>query len=329
MKIVALEEHFATAEVMQGWKSVDPRWSDLALKPSTEGEGARRLLDLGAERLDAMNEAGIDVAVLSLTTPGVQNLDAEVAVDLARSCNDHLAAAVHTTPERFQGFATLPTPSPDRAAKELGRCIRELGLHGAMLHGRTRDRNLSEQEFWPIFEAAEALRVPLYLHPQSPQQGVLDAYYKGFGEDIDSLFARAGIGWHYETGIQIIRMILAGVFDRFPNLTIVTGHWGEVVLFYLDRADMLSGAAKLPRTISEYFRQHVYVTPSGLFSHRYLNWALEVLGAQHILFATDYPFAHAAPGSARNFIATAQLSERDCNRISSENWDRLCSKIVR
>ena len=120
MKIIALEEHFATAEVMQGWKSVDPRWSDLALKPSTEGEDARRLLDLGAERLDAMNEAGIDVAVLSLTTPGVQNLDAEVAVDLARSSNDHLAAAVHTTPERFQGFATLPTPSPGPCGEGVG-----------------------------------------------------------------------------------------------------------------------------------------------------------------------------------------------------------------
>jgi predicted TIM-barrel fold metal-dependent hydrolase len=119
-----------------------------------------------------------------------------------------------------------------------------------MLHGRRRDRNLSEQEFWPIFEAAEALQVPLYLHPQSPQQAVLNAYYKGFGEEIDSLFARAGIGWHYETGIQIIRMILAGVFDRFPNLTIVTGHWGEVVLSYLDRADMLSGTAKLPDATS-------------------------------------------------------------------------------
>jgi len=177
------------------WKSVDPRWRDLALKPSTEGEGTRRLLDLGAQRLDAMDEAGIDVAVLSLTTPGVQNLDAEVAVDLAQSSNDHLAAAVHTAPERFQGFATLPTPSPDRAAKELERCIQELSLHGAMLHGRTRDRNLSEQEFWPIFEAAEALRAPLYLHPQSPQQGVLDAYYRGFGEEIDSLFACPGIGW--------------------------------------------------------------------------------------------------------------------------------------
>jgi predicted TIM-barrel fold metal-dependent hydrolase len=329
MKIVALEEHFAPLEVMDAWKSVDPGWRDLALKATTEGEGARRLLDFGADRLASMDEAGIDVAVLSLTTPGVQNLDAEVAVDLARSSNDHLAAAVQTMPERFQGFATLPTPSPERAAKELARCIQELGLHGAMLHGRTRDRNLSEQEFWPIFEAAEALRVPLYLHPQSPQQGVLDAYYKGFGEEIDSLFARAGIGWHYETGIQIIRMILAGVFDRFPDLNILTGHWGEVVLFYLDRADMLSGAARLPRSISEYFRQHVYVTPSGLFSHRYLHWALEMLGAEHILVATDYPFARAARGSARNFLATAQLSERDRNRTAWENWDRHCSKIVR
>jgi len=114
----------------------------------------------------------------------------------------------------------------------------------------------SEQEFWPIFEAGEALRAHSTCTPQSPQQGVLDAYYKGFGEDIDSLFAGPGIGWHYETGIQIIRMILAGVFDRFPNLTIVTGHWGEVVLFYLERADILSAAAKLPRSISEYFRQH-------------------------------------------------------------------------
>jgi len=143
VKIVALEEHFATAEVMQGWKSVDPSWSDLVLKPSAEREGARRLLDFGAERLDAMNEAGIDVAVLSLTTPGVQNLDAEVAVDLARSSNDHLAAAVHTTPERFQGFATLPTPSPDRA-------------------NQTFPSNLFPP-YWPVFSAQYSGAVAAHL----------------------------------------------------------------------------------------------------------------------------------------------------------------------
>ncbi len=106
-----------------------------------------------------------------------------------------------------------------------------LGFNGAMLHGRTRDRNLSDEEFWPIFEVANALRAPLYLHPQSPQQGVLDAYYTGFGPATDALFARPGIGWHYEAGMQIVRLVLAGVFDRFPNLQIITGHWGEVVLF--------------------------------------------------------------------------------------------------
>jgi hypothetical protein len=329
MKIVGLEEHFATAEVMEAWQTVEPRWRDLAMKSSIEGEGAQRLLDLGPERLAAMDEAGIDVAVLSLTTPGVQNLDADIAVSLARASNDRLADAVRSRPDRLQGFATLPTPAPQSAAKELERAVRELGLQGAMLHGRTRDRNLSDQEFWPIFEAADALRAPLYLHPQSPQQGVLDAYYAGFGDQLESLFARPAIGWHYETGIQILRLILAGVFDRFPELQIITGHWGEVMLFYLDRIDMLSGAAKLPRKISEYVQQHVSVTASGILSQRYLRWTLEVLGPERILFATDYPFAHAAPGAARSFLEAAELSDVARFNIASANWERLCSKIRR
>ncbi len=329
MKIIGLEEHFATAEIMEAWMRVDPRWSDLALKPSTEGEGANRLLDLGPARIAAMDEAGLDVAVLSLTTPGVQNIDADLAVSLARNANDALAAAVRAHPDRLQGFATLPTPAPQQAAKELDRAVRELGLHGAMLHGRTRDRNLSDQEFWPIFEAADALRAPLYLHPQSPQKGVLDAYYAGLGGELESLFARPGIGWHYEAGIQIIRLILAGVFDRFPNLQIVTGHWGEVVLFYLDRLDLLSTPAKLPRKISEYVQQHLSVTASGIYSQRYLQWSLEVLGPDRILFATDYPFGRAANGAARAFLESANLTEADRLKIASGNWENLCAQIRR
>ena len=329
MRIVGLEEHFVTAEVMQAWKSVEPQWRDLAIKEATEGESAKRLLDFGAMRLAAMDDAGIDVAVLSLTTPGVQNLDSNTAVALARSSNDLLATAVHLRPDRFQGFATLPTPAPQVAAKELERSMHELGLHGAMLHGRTRDLNLSEPRFWPIFEVAEALRVPLYLHPQSPQHGVFDAYYAGFSDEVESLFARAAIGWHYETGVQILRMILKGVFDRFPGLQIITGHWGEVFLFYLDRVDILSGAAKLPRKISEYVRQHVYVTASGIFSQRYLQWSLEVLGANHILFATDYPFAPTSKDAARKFLNAAQVSDEDREKIASGNWEQLCAKICR
>lgn len=325
MKIVGLEEHFATEEVLEAWQKVDPRWQDLAIRSSLSGDKAERLLDFGALRLAAMDDAGIDIAVLSLTTPGVQNLDPSTAVELARSANDQLANAIRSRPDRFQGFATLPTPSPQIAAKELERAVRELGLHGAMLHGRTRDRNLSDPEFWPIFEAADALRTPLYLHPQSPQQSVLDTYYSGLGTEIDALFARPGIGWHYETGIQIVRLILAGVFDRFPSLQIVTGHWGEVVLFYLDRLDLVSTPAKLPRKISEYFQQQVSVTASGILSQRYLRWALEVLGPERILFATDYPYASLPHGGAREFLQAADLSEADRTKICSGNWEALCA----
>jgi predicted TIM-barrel fold metal-dependent hydrolase len=329
MKIVALEEHFVTAEVTDAWQTVDLPWRDLALRGALAGDIPARLLEFGPRRLAAMDDAGVDVAVLSLTSPGVQNLDPELAVRLARDANDRLAEAVRAQPDRFQGFATLPTPSPEIAAKELDRAVRELGFNGAMLHGRTRDRNLSDHEFWPIFEAADALRAPLYLHPQSPQQGVLDAYYNGFGDEIDALFGRPGIGWHYETGIQILRMILAGVFDRFPNLQIITGHWGEVVLFYLERIDLLHRAVKLPRKISEYFQQNVSVTASGVFSQRYLRWSLEVLGPDRIMFATDYPYGRMASGAAREFLEAAEIGEADREKIASGNWERLCGDIRR
>jgi len=327
VKIVALEEHFATKEVVEAWEKVDPRWQDLAMKGSLSADKAERLLDFGPRRLAAMDDAGIDVAVLSLTTPGVQNLDPSTAVELARSANDQLASVVRSQPDRYQGFATLPTPNPQSAAKELERSVRELGLKGAMLHGRTRDRNLSDKEFWPVFEAADALRTPLYIHPQSPQQGVLDACYSGFGTEIDALFARPAIGWHYEAGIQIVRLVLSGVFDRFPNLQIVTGHWGEVVLFYLDRIDLITAPARLPRRISEYFQQHVSVTASGILSQRYLRWAVEVLGPDRILFSADYPYASLPQGGARTFLEAARLSDQDRNKIASGNWEALSAPV--
>ena len=161
MRIVGLEEHFVTAGVLNAWQSVDPQWQDLALKPSSEGDSGRRLPDFGAGRLAAMDAAGIDVQVLSLTTPGVQNLAPGVAVPLARWSNDRVAAAVRDQPDRFQGFATLPTSDPKQAARELERAVRELGLNGAMVFGRTRQRNLDHLNFWPILERAAALKAPL------------------------------------------------------------------------------------------------------------------------------------------------------------------------
>jgi predicted TIM-barrel fold metal-dependent hydrolase len=243
--------------------------------------------------------------------------------------NDRLAAAIREQPDRFQGFATLPTPAPKAAARELERAVSELGLQGAMVFGRTRSRNFDHPEYWPIFEAAAALGAPLYIHPQSPQAEVIAAYYSGLGEQVDPIFARPAIGWHYEAGMQILRMILAGVFDRFPGLQIVTGHWGEVILFYLERIDLVARVAKLPRKVSEYVREHVYVTPSGIFSQRYLRWAIEVIGVEHILFSTDYPYAPVPQGGAHRFLEQAELSDEDKVKIASGNWERLCAGIHR
>ncbi len=175
MKIVALEEHFTTPEVSKAWQDLDPKSAAAGATVPFGGEGGRRLLDFGDDRVAAMDDAGVDVQVLSLTTPGVQNLAPDDAVELARQSNDRVAAAVADRPDRFQGFATLPTPAPAAAAREMERAVRELRLQGAMVFGRTGDRNFDHPEFWPIFEAASALKAPLYLHPQTPQSGVLQA----------------------------------------------------------------------------------------------------------------------------------------------------------
>ncbi len=325
MKIIALEEHLVTAEVSAAWAQLPDEFQDIAARAFAPPEVKAQLNDLNAERLRRMDEVGVDVQVLSLTTPGVQNLEPDDAVTLARATNDRIAATVQGRPDRFEGFATLPTPAPGAAAAdELRRAVGELGLKGAMLCGRTRARNLDHADFLPIFKAANHLRVPLYIHPQGPQQGVRDAYYSGFGDRLDTMFATAGIGWHYETGIQLLRLVLAGVFDLCPDLQIILGHWGEVVLFYLERIDMLSkGANHLQRPVAEYVRHHVHVTPSGLLSQSYLQRSIEILGVDRILFAIDYPYISPPAGAARSFFEEATLSPADREKIAHGNWERL------
>ena len=333
MKIIGLEEHFATLEIVAAWKALPPELQDIAVKLSTIGDIERRLFDFADERIRFMDEAGIDMQVLSLTTPGVQSLDPEKAVPLARASNDILAEIVRGRPDRFQGFATLATPAPSEAVRELERAIRELGLNGAILYGRTHDRNLDHPDFLPIFEAAAAMRVPLYLHPQSPRPAVRETYYHGFSDKLDDMFATAGIGWHYETGVQALRLVLSGVFDLFPDLQVILGHWGEVVLFFLDRIDLLSREARqatgLQRPISAYFKTNISVTPSGVFSQRYLHWAREVLGIERILFSTDYPYHLEHDGGARRFLEEADLSDVERRAIAHANWERMCAAIRR
>lgn len=330
MKIVALEEHLVTAAVSEAWTRVDPANYDDSLKLFDSDDLRMKLEDIGDVRLQVMDETGIDVQVLSLTTPGVQNLEASDAVPLAHAVNDVIADAVRRSPDRFEGFATLPTPAPAEAARELQRAVTVLGLKGAMLCGRTRERNLDHDDFRPLFEAAADLRVPLYIHPQIPQRAVRDSYYGGLGEELDIAFATGGIGWHYETGIQWLRMVLAGVFDRHPDLQVILGHWGEVVLFFIERINVLSKfATRLQRPISDYVKTNLHVTPSGIFSDDYLQRCIQILGVERILFSTDYPFQIAPHGGARDFLESAPLTTHDKHQIAHGNWDRLTSRIDR
>jgi uncharacterized protein len=319
MKVIALEEHCVTREIVAAWQDEAPDVRDYAIDKSTGNDKERMLLDLADERLTRMDAAGVDVQVLSVTTPGAPD------VQLSRAANDAMAQAIRRHPDRFQGFATLPVCDPVAAAAELERAVVDLGLNGAMIFGRVGERNIDHPDFLPILRTANELRAPLYLHPQSPPVPVRAAYYEGFQRDLVTAFGSAGIGWHYETGVQAVRLILSGVFDRLPDLQVILGHWGEVVLFYLDRLDMLSQPAGLNRTVSDYFAANFSVTPSGMFSDRYLRWALEVLGPERIMFSTDYPFQS---GDTR-FLADADLSQADRDAIASGNWQRMCARIRR
>lgn len=327
MRIVALEEHFVVPGVVAAWQALPPGRMSIS-GGAGDDRLSRLLLDLGDERIAAMDDQGVDVQVLSLNSPGVQSLEPGDAVAVARDANDALAAAVAAHPDRFQGFAAIPTPDPAAAAEELERAVTHLGLPGALLNGRTGTTNADAMQFDDLYATAERLGVPLYFHPQTPVAPVVDAYYSGFGQPVDFVLSSAGIGWHYETGMQILRMVFAGVFDRHPDLQVVTGHWGEVVLFYLERTQQMMDAmgVRLDRTLAEYARQNLWVTGSGLLSKRYLRWSIEVLGADRIMTAVDYPYVDNSGGAARRFIEDAPITAEQRNAIASGNWEGLLAR---
>lgn len=330
MRIIALEEHLVTDGLVDATRDLPPDATRLSFPPGSEL--ARRLLDVGEERIAAMDDQGVDVQVLSLSSPGVQSLPPADAAAVARDANDELAARVAEHPDRFAAWAAIPTPDPAAAAAELERAVTELGFVGGLLNGRTGTTNADAARFDDLYATAERLGVPLYLHPQTPVAPVVAAYYSGFGDPLDFVLANAGIGWHYETGMQLLRMILAGVLDRHPDLQLVTGHWGELVLFYLERVQQMlvamAGGGGLERTLAEYARGNVWLTGSGLLSQRYLGWASEVVGVEHVMSATDYPYVDNSGGAARRFLEQSPLSEAGRNAVASGNWERLTSRRI-
>ncbi|WP_267378339.1 MULTISPECIES: amidohydrolase family protein [unclassified Sphingomonas] len=326
MRLIAIEEHILPADVREAWAAAPPPHDPVSAF-ADGGDNGSRLADLGAGRLALMDEQGVDVQVLSLTTPGLHNLEAGPAVQMARRVNDRIAEACVRHPDRFQGFAALPTADGDAAPRELERAVRELGLKGALLCGRTRERHLDHPAMRPMLAKAAELGVPLFIHPQTPLAAVREANYSGISETADLVLAAFGLGWHYEAGLQWVRLAAAGVFDELPDLQIILGHWGEVVLFYLERmAPVFQRALPLQRSLADYARDNLYVTGSGMWSETYLQRCLAIVGRERLLFSTDFPYQYREGGAPRRFLESVALDDAARTAFAHGNWERLTGR---
>ncbi|GKX35605.1 MAG: amidohydrolase [Rhizobiaceae bacterium MnEN-MB40S] len=288
VKLISVEESFLIPEIIDELKRLAGGVPSMKSGPIA-GPFMPRLLDIGAGRIAEMDADGVDIQVLAVSAPGVQKFDPETGLSLARRANDRLHQAIAEFPDRFAGLAVAPPQAAAEAAKELERAITVLGLNGLVINSHTNDKYLDDEKFWPLLEAAEALNVPVYLHPREPGAGLEK-----------TLMAMTGftVGWGYavETGTHALRMIAAGVFERFPNLQIVLGHLGETLPFLLDRIDNrypfevgVTGIKPLPKKPSEYFRSNFTVSTSGMNFPAPLRAAIDILGADRIMFAADYP----------------------------------------
>jgi predicted TIM-barrel fold metal-dependent hydrolase len=326
MRTMALEEHCLSRgfrEVIQS--NASSQGGGRQSPPTMTAERQARLADLDTLRLQDMDTSGIDLQVISDIGSSLAPRSGDEGVQLTRESNDQVAEACAAHPDRFAGFATLPMTEPGAAVDELERAVRSLGLQGAMIFGTTNGRFLDDPAFLPVLERAAALSVPIYLHPTMPPAPVREAYYTGLDSAVGFVLSTSGWGWHSEVGIHALRLILAGVFDRLPTLQIIIGHMGEMIPFMLARIDdtLTPLAKQLQQPVSEYCLRNFHITTSGFFTDPPLLLAMQVMGADRIMFSVDYPFSTNEQGRA--FLDHASLSPADKEKISHLNAERLLS----
>ncbi len=305
-KRIATEEAWGPPEMFQAYERLlsegidDPGfqslWGFYWRHPSERASFIRnRLQDLGDQRLADMKAAGVDHAVLGLTAPGVQIFQRDEAVEMAALSNDRLAEACRKHPDKYTGMAAVAPQDPEWSAKELERAVTKLGMKAAVINSHTHDEYLSDQKFWPILEAAESLGVPIYLHPQGPSRGFIQPL-------LEAGLDGAVFGFGVDTGFHALRIITSGAFDRFPKLQLILGHMGEALPFWLYRLDYMHAAGirakrypfmpELKKKVSDYMRENVIVTSSGMPAEAPIRYSQEVLGEDRVMYAMDYPYQY-------------------------------------
>jgi 5-carboxyvanillate decarboxylase len=304
---IATEEAFAPPELVAIWQAMladgtcdDPGFISLTgffarSRAERPAQVLARLQDLGERRITDMDAAGIDRQVISLTCPGTQVLDRDRAVAMATLANDQLAEACRRHPDRFTGLTAIAPQDPAAAAAEIERGARRLGFRGVIINSHTHGEYLDDPKFWPIFEAAQALDTPIYLHPNTPPRNMI-------GPMLQAGLDSAIYGFAVETGLHLLRIITAGVFDRFPGLRLVVGHLGEALPFWLYRLDYMHAAQvragryasmkPIARRPSEYLQSSVWVTTSGMAWAPAILFCREVLGPGRVMYAMDYPYQY-------------------------------------
>jgi predicted TIM-barrel fold metal-dependent hydrolase len=304
-QIIAIEEHFTSPALLA-------KLGNTKAGPIMSG-----LTNLGAARIKDMDDAGIDLAVLSENNPAAQNFEPDVAIAVARASNDFLHETIRANPTRFAGFAALPTPAPKEAADELERSVTKLGFKGAMIMGTTNGSFIDEKQFRPIFERAAKLDVPVYIHPSPVNPIVIAQYFKGH-----PFFAGSPLGFGLETLTHTFRLITSGLFDEFPSLKIIVGHLGEAAPFTLWRTDHnLSKVLKLPKSFIDYYKMHFWLTTSGAFSDSALACAMAEMGVERIMFAVYWPYIDNTLGT--KWLKAAPVSDSDRALIFSGNAKKL------
>lgn len=307
-RVIALEEHY-----------LDETLADYLGRP-TNKRLEKALLDFAEIRLGEMNQVGIDLQVLSHAPPALQGVLSNDAQGLARGVNDRLHAIVKLNPERFAAFATLPTSNPAAAATELRRTIETLGFKGAMVHGPTNGLFLDDPRFWPIFEAAQALDVPIYLHPADPMPSVREAYFGNMAVT-HPMFLRAAWGFTIETATHAMRLVLGGVFDKYPDLKIILGHLGETIPFLVRRIDEALSRDTPMKDFRDRFLRHFYITTSGFFADAPLTCCISEMGIDRIMFSVDWPFASGVAGM--EWIDKFEMEPASRSKLLHGNAERL------